>query len=62
MNTHGRPAGAAGEVGSVKGGRQPRAAEIAVQPDKVLDPIGGGYSRVFGAHCLQEAPADKRRH
>ena len=46
MDTDGRPSGAAVEVGaSGVGGK--RAAEIAVQLDKVLDSIGGDFCCVL---------------
>ena len=61
MDTDGRPAGTAVEVGaSGVGGK--RAGEIAVQLDNVLDPIGGDFCYVFRCTFLQDALADKRRH
>ena len=54
VDTDGRPAGAAVEVGASAGGK--RAGEIAVQLDKVLDPIGGGFCRVFRCNFFARGP------
>ena len=61
VDTDGKPAGAAVEVGASGVGSK-RAGEIAVQLDEVLDPTGGDFVAFFGVHFLQEALADKRRH
>ena len=55
-DTDGRPAGAAVEVRGVQGGRQPRAGGIAVQPDEVLDPIGGGFCQVVQCTLFERGP------
>ena len=57
MDTDGRPAGVAVEVGaSGVGGKQ--AGEIAAQLDKVLvlDPIGGDFRRVLRCTFFARGP------
>ena len=53
VDTDGKPAGAAVEVGASGVGSK-RAGVIVVQLDKVLDPIGGDFAAFFG---LQRHPS-----